>query len=380
MKRLAILITLLALSSPCFAARKATINELKAALSAMRDARKSDADVATRLKEVDLAEQLTGATRKALQEFAPGPLSTEQLEILEGRTAVLPPPAAELPGTAAPDPAAQKALLAKAVDYVTGTYMHNPRLQADRTTTRFQDGVTGINVNSGVTNNMPSTNAHPWEPPNMFMRLVGSRTAPVESEKGMEIVPPVTQKQPWGQNGQISEGGTGPMLGVILQEAAAAGTLAWKRWETVRGHTTAVFGFSVPKKKSHYEVHYCCFPVSQDFGRMGYEGTGANLQYATEWKDFHSIVGYHGEFFVDAETGTILRVATQAELKPTDFVHQEDMRIDYGPVSVDGKNLTVPIESFTLNEVVPNGDNYGARYSVRHTLFHMVYGEYRPAH
>ena len=166
------------------------------------------------------------------------------------------------------------------------------------------------------------------------------------------------------------------MLSVILQEAAAAGTLNWRRWQTIQGKTVAVFSFAVPKKKSHYEIHYCCFPVTEDTGRMGYEGTGANLQYNTDWKDFKSIAGYHGEFYVDPDTGVIVRLVTQAELKPTDFVHQEDMRIDYGQVVVEGKPIILPVRSITLNEVVPNGDNYAARYSVRHTLFLVSYLNY----
>jgi hypothetical protein len=112
---------------------------------------------------------------------------------------------------------------------------------------------------------------------------------------------------------------------------------------------------------------------------MGWEGTEPNLQFGTTWKDFKTVAGYHGEFFVDPETGVIVRVITQAELKPTDFVHQEQMRIDYGPVQIDGKTCFVPVSSMTFNEVVPNGDNYAARYSVRHTLFLVTYDGYHPA-
>ncbi len=72
-------------------------------------------------------------------------------------------------------------------------------------------------------------------------------------------------------------------------------------------------------------------------------------------------------------------MVTQAELKPTDFVHQEDMRIDYGEVLLGGKPAILPVQSFTLNEVVPNGDNFAARYSIRHTLFHVTYSNYWPA-
>lgn len=363
---------------PSWAAKKTSVKELKETLLAMQDARKTDDDVATRLKDVELSEELTGAALNGLIKYVPGPLSTVEMYILRGRSAMLAPPAADLPTAPAPDVAAQKAILAKAVDYVTKVHMQNPHLTVSKTTMRFQNGVQSIRTNSGVTNNMPNV-GRSWELPNMTMRLLGQHTDTVENDKGVEIVPKVKQKAPWDQNGQVSEGGPGPMLSVMLEEAAAAGKLTWLRWEMVRGKQTAVFSYSVDKKKSHYQVNYCCFPITEDAGRMGYEGTDANFQTVANWKPFKAVAGYHGKFYIDPETGIILRAATQAELKPTDFVHEEEMRIDYGPVTVDGKSYVLPVESFTLTEVVPNGDNYAARYSVRNTLFQATYSNYKPA-
>jgi hypothetical protein len=44
---------------------------------------------------------------------------------------------------------------------------------------------------------------------------------------------------------------------------------------------------------------------------------------------------------------------------------------------IEGKAYVLPIDSFTLTEVVPNGDNYAARYSIRHTLFSATYQNYQ---
>ena len=376
MKRYIWMLILIALAAPAWASKKTTIQELQQMLISLQQEKKSDGEVATQLKEVELSEELTASTKETLMQYAPGPLTGEQMDILEGRSAILAPPRSDIPTTAAPDIAGQKAILARCVDYVTNVYMHNPRMSASKTTSRYQDGVENIHTNSGMTSNMPNTNRI-WDIPNKYLRFLGTHTAPVELEKGVELIPAVKQEAPWGQNGQISEGGPGPVLSVILQEAAAAGRLNWLRWEMVRGHLTAVFSFEVPKKKSHYEVHYCCFPITQDTGRMGYEGTTPNLQFGTTWKDFKSIVGYHGEFFIEPDTGTIVRVITVAELKPTDFVHREDMRIDYEEALVDGKPYMLPAHSFTITEVVPNGDNYAAVYSIRHTLFKVSFSDYR---
>jgi len=378
MKRFVWILVLLVVAAPAWAAKTITILELKQALISLQQAKKGDEEVATKLKDVALSEELTQAMMLDLAQYLPGPLSTEQLNILQGRSAILVPPASDLPATPAPNLAAQKAILAKAVEYVTKGYMQNPRLSADKTTTRYQDGVENIHTNSGMTSNMPNVDRL-WATPNIFMRLLGTHTAKVESDKGIELIPPAKQKAPWSQNGQISEGGPGPILSVILMEAAAAGKLTWLRWEIVNGRQTAVFSFSVEKKNSHYQVNYCCFPVTDDTGRLGYEGVEPNFQTGTSWKSFKTIVGFHGEFFIDPDTGTIVRLITQAELKPTDFVHQEDMRIDYGSVSVGDKTYVLPLNSFTFTEVVPNGDNYAARYSVRHTLFSVAYGNYQSA-
>ena len=375
MNRIGIVLFACSFAVPAFAAKKSTVEELRQTLIAMQQNRKSDIEVAGQLKQLDLSEQLTEDAAKSLASYLPGEQSIEQVNVLEVRTALLPPPDREQPKMVAPDLAAQRSILARAIEFVTKNYMQNPHVTALKNTSRYQDGVEGIHTSSGMTNNMPGL-GRSWEKPDVFLHFLGTHADLVESDKGIELPSAAKQKSPWGQNGQISEGGPGPMLNVILQEATA-GKLAWLRWQTVQGKTVAVFSFIVPKKLSHYSVNYCCFPVTQDAGRMGNEGTEANFQTGTEWKAFKSQVGYHGTFFIEPESGVMVRVITQAELKPTDFVHQEDMRIDYAPVTIDGLSHILPVHSYILTEVVPNGDNYAARYSVRHTLFEVSYSGYR---
>src|ERR1035438_1983865 len=317
MKPFFALLLLFTLTDPLWAAKKITVQELKDTLIALNQAKKGDEEVATRLKDVELSEEMTRASRDSLAPYIPGALAQEQMNVLEGRSAILPPPPSDLPSTPAPDVAAQKAILAKAVDYVTKIYMQNPHLVASKATSRYQDGVENIRTNSGMTSNMPNA-GRAWELPNMFMRFLGTHVEPAETDKGIEKIVELKSKVPWGVNGQVSEGGPGPILSIILQEAADGGKLKWLRWQTVNGRQTAVFSFAVAKKKPHYVVNYCCFPVTEDTGRMGYEGTGSNMQTATDWKAFKTTVGYRGEFFIDPDTGVIVRVVTQAGLKPTD--------------------------------------------------------------
>jgi hypothetical protein len=96
---------------------------------------------------------------------------------------------------------------------------------------------------------------------------------------------------------------------------------------------------------------------------------------AATYKPFTATPGYHGEFYIDPDTGVILRAITSADLKPTEIVHQEDIRVDYGPVNVDGKQLIVPLSSVTVTELSPNGDAF-VKYTTRRTIFDATYKDY----
>jgi hypothetical protein len=195
-------------------------------------------------------------------------------------------------------------------------------------------------------------------------------------------------KTQWGQNGYIALLGQVPVLSSVLQDAQTAGTISWLRWETINKKTTAVYAFSVDKKKSHYAVNYCCFPVSEQAGLMHFSGKAGsgvytpvgNLQTHTTYDQyFKATVPYHGEIFVDPDTGIVVRLVLQAEFKSSDNVQQEDQRIDYAPVKVDTKALVLPVKTVIDTEVVPNGDSGAAKFTTRHTLFTSEYKNYQLA-
>jgi hypothetical protein len=228
-----------------------------------------------------------------------------------------------------------------------------------------------------------------------FVHYINSTETPVDTENGIEKLSAVKDKTPWGANAQIALQEQGPVLSTVLAEAQAAGKINWLRWETVNGKQTAVFAFAVDKKKSHYTVNYCCFPDTDQTGSVrftGQNGTGApggsagggggakgNLQTNTNWKNYKATVPYHGELFIDQDTGIVVRLISEAEFKPSEVVHQEDQRIDYGPVTVGGKMLVLPIKTVINTEVVPNGDSGAGKFSTRHTLFTSEYKNYQPA-
>jgi len=62
---------------------------------------------------------------------------------------------------------------------------------------------------------------------------------------------------------------------VLFQEASDGGKLSFERWQTVAGKNVAVFTFAVDKKKSRYDVAYCCFPRTDTASGVAAAGTFA---------------------------------------------------------------------------------------------------------
>jgi hypothetical protein len=391
MKRFAWILVILFLASPAWAAKKITVQQLKELLVSLQREKKTDTEVAAELKQVELTEELTRSAMNGLVSYVSGPSSTEQIYVLEARSAVLPPPAADLPATPAPDAAVQKAILDKAVDYTTKTYAQLPHLTATKTTIRFQDNVEAIAALSGMNSGSVSLDPNLVQA-NRFIHYINSTEVPVDTQNGAEKVSTAKDKTPWGQNGYIALLGQGPVLSSVLQDAQTAGTISWLRLETINKKTAAVYAFSVDKKKSHYAVNYCCFPASEQTGVMHWSGTSSagnmsgtytasgNLQTHTTYDQyFKATVPYHGEIFVDPDTGIVVRLVLQAEFKSSDDVQQEDQRIDYGPVKVDATALVLPVKTVINTTVVPNGDSGSAKFVTRRTLFTSEYKNYQLA-
>jgi hypothetical protein len=291
---------------------------------------------------------------------------------LKDQSAFLAPPATDLPTAPAPDAAAQQAILAKAADFASRVYAQNPHLSVTKTTLRFEDHVITTN-DIGLHNSNPILSS---------VQLVDNQVDPVETDKGVEQAAISSAKTKWGENGEISEGEPGTNLGLIFLEASTSGKVRWLRWQMIGGRQIAVFSFAVEKENSHFDVSYCCFPkttTATNVANMSPGVTVGDIQSVSTWEPFKKVEGYHGEFFINPDTGLVVRVITRAEMKPTDLVFREDRRIDYGPVIVAGKAYLLPRASITVMIAVPNGDNNNATYIPRHTLFYASYQNYKLA-
>lgn len=393
MKHILWALIFLFVAAPAWGARKITVGQLEDLLRSLQQDKKNDAEVATALKQVELSEELTRSTMNSLVSYVPGPLSTEQIYILEARSADLIPPERDLPKTPAPDAAGQNAILDKAATYVSATYDKLPDLAATKTTLRFQDNVDAVDASSGLQGGAKDVvTTAGFSNPAAFVHYINSTAAVVVSQHGAERMPSEKDKTKWGANGMIALGMPDPSLGVIFREAQ--GTLQWLRWELINGKAAAVYSFKVDSRKARMPVDVCCFPKLNQTGianfytattaqamggGSGGGGVSGNFQTNTEWNKFTNTVPYHGEVFIDPDSGIVVRLITQADLKATDLVHQLDTRIDYGPVQAGDKSLVAPVKTFINTEVVPKGDSGAGTYTTRCTLFTSEYKDYKPA-
>ena len=395
MRRFGCILVLIFMAIPAWPAKKVTVAELTDLLKSLQEQKKSDLDIATALKQVQLTEQLTRSKMNDLAVYAAGPQTTEQIYVLEAGSAVLAPPASDLPSTPAPDVAAQKALLDKVSDYVAKTYSQLPALTATKTTVRFQDNVEAPGSNSGLVGGAKEvTTGSAFVNPSQFIRYIGSTESHSETSNGVEK-PAVKEKGArWGANGQIALFGPEPNLNAVLHEAQDSGGLTFLRWETINGKAAAAFSFAVQKKKSHYAVDYCCFPDVTQTGKANFTsaalggvssggggGATGNFQTATDWHDYKAgSVPYHGALYVDPDTGIVVRMVVISEFKNTDLVHQEDQRIDYGPAALGDKTLVLPVRKMLNTEVVSTGESGSAgKYTTRRTLLTSEYKDFQLA-
>jgi len=387
---------MLILAMPALAGRRISVSQLEELLRSSQQDKKSDAELSTALKQVELTEELTRSRMNLILRGMPGMLSTEQIYVLAARSAGLAPPPSDLPSTPAPDATAQQAILSKAASYVHGTYAQLPILTATRTTIRFQDNVEAIAASSGIGSSATDvTTTAGFSNAATFIHYINSTEDQVVLHQGAEQFPTQSAKVPWGANKMIALLEPDPSLVTIHKEAQESGTFQWLRWELVNGKPAAVFAFSVPKKKSRLALNVCCFPSVNQTGKATFYtattaatlgaggspggGVTGNFQTNTEWNNFKTTAPYQGKLFIDPETGIVVRMIVEAELNPSDVVHQVDTRIDFGPVKVRDQMLIVPVETIINTEVVPNGESGAGGYKIRRTLFTSEYKNYQPA-
>lgn len=385
MKQLGWFLVLLLGGAPSWGATKITVQQLNDLLVSLHEAKKTDAEVAAELSQVELTEELTAAAMNSFGDYIPGGLSSAQMYVLEAHSAVLAPPASDLPSTAAPDEPTAKAILDRALDYAATIYAQLPHLTAVKTTLRFQEDIPAVKGGAGDFTMLSVRDYYAMARmgTSKVVHFANAREAPVVLLNGAEEATSTTDNTHWGRNGQIALFGPGPVLSSILHEAQTGGKISWLRWERVHGMQVAVYAFEVGKKATSYAVDYCCF---LDINSVA-EETTHSITINPTFKHEKATVPYHGEVFVEPETGVVVRLIVQAEFKPSGAVRQEDRRIDYAPVTLGTQRFVVPVREIINTEaaetwwsaLVSGTSSTSDKLMLRNTFFVTEYKDYRSA-
>jgi hypothetical protein len=275
--------------------------------------------LAPRLSVLELTERLTPVTRARLVEkYKLGPLTQSALELVADRSALLDPPAGEMPSLPSPDADARKTMQQQARAFVFQTLTHLPDFFALLTTKHFNDGPVVI---SGETVS---------EEPGMH--LVGSSEREITFSEGREVFDSSRPGLASGRRhdeGLQSQGEFGSEAAVVFLDLEH-GAVSFHHWESSVAGPVAVFRYSVPQTSSHYEVKYAC------------KGQ----------QSFHSQPAYHGSLSIDATTGVLVRFTVQAEASEGDPITQIASAIDYGAVVLGDRRYFCPVRSlaFTVEE------------------------------
>jgi len=186
-----------------FPAKPITVQELELLLTQLRG--RSDVNSASMLHGVRLTQQLNTATLSRFVSTMPGPQSIEALHILADESAFLEPPASQIPSLTEPNPATQRAIVARAVDYVATTLHRQPNFYATRITTTYRRNL--------------------WKEP--AARKVKKTSSIVVYRNGNEQR---DARDASSIQGLTTSGEFGPILGTAMLDAAK-GNLTWSRWQ-----------------------------------------------------------------------------------------------------------------------------------------------------
>ena len=338
----------LASTIPAHGARHVTVSQLEQFLAADQATHRSDALVARQLSDLELSERLTDGTLNLFaNRFSLGPRTALTLQLLSDQSALLDPPASELPATALPDAATQQRMMDKARGYAVERWTHLPDFFVTRVTNRFDDSPQVLEAGS-------------W-PVRAGLHLVGNSSRMVTFRDGHEVQDPTAQNTSSIQGsaqqiGLHTWGEFGPALSVVLSDLAK-GSVSFSHWEQAATGLVAVFRYEVPHAASHYAVQYCCQVDEHLVGRtqFGYSGHDrspkqvASIPRGDDVHPYEEVPAYKGELSIDPASGAIIRVTLEADLKSGGPLNRAATVIEYGPVAVGSRNFILPVRSLALS-------------------------------
>ena len=300
-----------------------TVEQLNGALA--EGSGRTDAEVAQELGRLKLSERVSGPRLTQWMAALPGERSRAALTILADSAEWLEPEKGAIATNPVPDAAMLRDMLVSVVQYADTALRKLPNFIATRETESFEDRPEEDLLESTGTVSLSEQPLHP----------TGRAAVEVTFRDGHEEQRAQEEaKRGEGVHGLTTAGEFGPFLSTVLSDALK-GKITWARWEQGDNGVEGVFRYQVPRNQSHYEVEFCCTNEEVD-------GVMAIPRF------YRQIAGYHGEIAFDPATGVVRRVAIVAEQGRGELVASAAMMVEYGPVVISGKTVTVPTRSVSL--------------------------------
>ena len=331
---------------PAWGVRRVTVAQLQQDLTAEIAANHADADIARRIGQFEMTEQLTD---RSLGRFAATlklePRTALALQLLADQSAFFDPPQSELPATGAPDAATQQHMLDAARAYAVAIWSRMPNFFVTRVTHRFDD-----------TPHVPAQGSWPVD---MGLQPAGSSSRQIAFHDGKEVQDPTVETAGSDKSQELglrSWGEFGPAVTVVLADLANQ-KVAFSHWEQTAAGLAAVYRYAVPKDASHYAVAFCCVVNQEMVGHTQYGLNAersslrqmANLPRQDAIQTWHETPGYHGTIAIDSASGAVLRLTIEAELSGGDPLLRAETLVEYGPVQIGERQFLCPTRSLAIS-------------------------------
>ena len=332
-------IALLALQLvPSACAESLTVAQFRQTLTKLAASHKSDEAIAIKLDALHLSERLTPETRERLEAgLKAGPRTRLALKMQSDLSALLDPPAGELPAEAPPDPATSDQIIRKAVAYVAAAIHQMPDFLATRVTQRFDNRPTVISMSG-------------WFPAQTEINYQGASKQVITYQNGNEV--PDTQgnlngsaNETAGTTDLTTTGEFGPVLVVALTDSTRA-KMSWAHWEIIDGKLDAVYRFEVPEALSHYSVNFCWLirPLQDGSRRL------AEIE-SSSTDCYRGRPGYRGTLAIEPGSGAVMRITLESELPRYIPLARAAISIQYGTVQIGGQSYVCPLLGVAISRV-----------------------------
>jgi hypothetical protein len=338
----------------------------------------SDEQMARRLSDMELTERLSSVRLVGLEALLRGKKARQALIALADQSVYLDPPAVEVLATAPPDANTQRQMILRAVQYVNQTLPGLPNFLAERTTILYQQAEPRVGQTwkpNETIHGLPSFQAEPNEG-QTWKTATGDRSLHKGEALKVSVVFRGGKEVASGKGANDKEvvrlktiGTFGPVLAIVAAVATAPSSdLAWSRWEQGKDGREAVFGYRARPEETLY-------------------ATGSEYLARDDTAvPFLMKAPFHGEFSIDPESGAILRLTMQADLRPRLPLDESNIMVEYGPVNIGGKTYICPLRSVSISrarrfmDIHEWGEDFKVYAPFETVLNDMVFGQYHLFH